>query len=774
MSLTYLLISPFDSQLNGVNTYIQNAIPLYPKWVSPRVLHNHKNESIEQFRETVCKFVVEQFGADEIIIEAPETRSAALLLPPEYRVHTRMHTPLAVCEMVEGRKISQQRFSDDLRAIAQATVATSPSYGLLDKLGHHISRDCISVFKNGITSSISPKPFENRNIDVIFMGRFDLLKGSQYLNALLHHLPETFRVALIGKGAGRFNLHSTVKCAVETHDHINGDRRFEYLTSARVAIIPSLFENCSMMMLEALKAHVPVVSWRVGGNSEFPSNLVRTVSFDNIQSFATSILQTIQNPPDAEKFEEAVNACNEDFRLGAAHTIERLADPTIHPYRSAITASSDPTQTILTTHTCNYNHPEAFFSGKKILGFTISNEHIEEMWAPVAHYLGVDYRFICRRPLGFHSKFKNQYKVSPDKFNQFDWTTDPDRLISMINEFKPDILLTHNGLHPSYQRALQHIKMRTNVALVYSELGWFPQADHIYFDRRGTNGSSNLSAQELRSCDNHQEGQKTLKRDVFIPLQLNSDTNLKVSSPRFRRVEAFLEYTINQLPADARIHIKPHPLDLDAQKYFHLSSDRIKVHPISAPAADILNAVGHVVGINSTVLLEALKYDVNIYTAGKSLLDNKGVAISLLKQNLRDVFSNEMKGTRQQRNMVIEFFAKHQVNVTHLPARRLFEEDRLPDGLRPLAEAVLLTSAMPPIADSGDNTFAPKNVRLLDEWGSARKLLHRSSILVLGPALTIRDRHRLKNDPIDFFRKAKWGPNRFFGRLLLDKSQRPY
>jgi len=35
-------------------------------------------------------------------------------------------------------------------------------------------------------------------------------------------------------------------------------------------------------------------------------------------------------------------------------------------------------------------------------------------------------------------------------------------------------------------------------------------------------------------------------------------------------------------------------------------------------------------------------------------------------------------------------------------------------------------------------------------------------------------RQKLKQNPIDFFQKAKWGPNRFFGRIILDRTQRSY
>lgn len=59
-------------------------------------------------------------------------------------------------------------------------------------------------------------------------------------------------------------------------------------------------------------------------------------------------------------------------------------------------------------------------------------------------------------------------------------------------------------------------------------------------------------------------------------------------------------------------------------------------------------------------------------------------------------------------------------------------------------------------------------------WGLGRKIIHRVAIASIGRVQGYELQERLKQNPIDFFQKARWGPNRFFGRLLLDKSQRPY
>jgi hypothetical protein len=59
-------------------------------------------------------------------------------------------------------------------------------------------------------------------------------------------------------------------------------------------------------------------------------------------------------------------------------------------------------------------------------------------------------------------------------------------------------------------------------------------------------------------------------------------------------------------------------------------------------------------------------------------------------------------------------------------------------------------------------------------WSPIQRAIFRLCTVALWPALSKDDRNRMAANPLDFFRKAKWGPNRFFGRLLLNKSQRPY
>jgi len=59
-------------------------------------------------------------------------------------------------------------------------------------------------------------------------------------------------------------------------------------------------------------------------------------------------------------------------------------------------------------------------------------------------------------------------------------------------------------------------------------------------------------------------------------------------------------------------------------------------------------------------------------------------------------------------------------------------------------------------------------------WGLGKRIAHRVALATIGRMQGYEARQKLKQNPIDFFQKAKWGPNRFFGRIILDRTQRSY
>ena len=68
----------------------------------------------------------------------------------------------------------------------------------------------------------------------------------------------------------------------------------------------------------------------------------------------------------------------------------------------------------------------------------------------------------------------------------------------------------------------------------------------------------------------------------------------------------------------------------------------------------------------------------------------------------------------------------------------------------------------------------PPSAQSTPRWGAGKRALHFASRLAIAPFQSQRDKERLRTDPVDFFGKARHPLNQFFGRMLLEKSQRSY
>lgn len=662
--MKYLIINPYHNASHGIANYIKN---LENALVGVEIItfENKRNLNAIAFREEVYDYVTKNFGYDDVIIEAPEAKASTLLLSSRYNVHIRLHCPLAIAQKYDGQKPNQQEFSNELRVINKAKIVSSPSYALAKELSSEIKIDNVSYFKNPII--INHNQSYDKEYDIVFMGRFQELKGTKDINKILERLPANFKVLLIGPKSNLFKLDPSVKCSVEKKGEVIGDKRFELVKKAKCLIMPSQFENCSMVILESLACHVPVVAWDVGGNAEIAKpNILKCAKFGDYDDFAYKVNELISTPPKIKFFQEAIANINTDFSNGIQNTINEINNEIPSVYRGLNNKKyhkySNETVAV-------YTKP---IKKLRVFGIAFSNEHIEEIWAPVIDKLGYEYRYVCRQKLGYHTVFKHTpYQINKNWFCQFDWIKDHDRLLKQIVNYRPNFILFHNGSHPIYRKVLEQVK-ELKMPIVYSELGWFPQKDHVYFDKWGTNGQSyiaSLTAEQL--CKRNFDGDEStlqIKGDyALIITQLENDTNLIVNSPRFKNNINFINHVISNIGNKTNIIIKPHPLDKNIERYKIFESQNVKL--VTDIDTDTLLKNAHsVIGINSTVLLQSLKFNVNIYSFGRSILDNKGVAIDCSTDSIDTVWTNIMKGSRQKRDAIVNALMERQINLIDIRA----------------------------------------------------------------------------------------------------------
>lgn len=665
----YLIINPYQNANHGIANYINNLQSFTDKLESVSVLENKKNLSPIKFREYVKHFVMNNFGINEVIIEAPEAKAATLLLPKDYKVHIRLHCPLAIAQTYDGYDINQVEYSHELRVINKAAIVSSPSYGLLKELSDEVCRNDIFVYKNPIVernTCVTEKIY-----DVVFMGRYQPLKGSEELNQVLQEFPSNYRVLVFGNNCRAHRLSPNVKCSVDFKNEVIGEEKFNLISNAKCLMQLSRFENCSMVILEALACHVPVVCWDVGGNAEIATkDILHPVKYLDFESFAKSVHYFVSHKVNTIDFEKALENINKDFTDGFNCLIGALKNNNashINKYQG-IDCSSSKYPVLLDRHTGSDHRFRLKIQPSKarILGIGYSNEHIEELWAPIISFLNFDSRYICRRPKGFHTVFNHDpYPITKGHYTQFDWVNDLQRLEKIILGYKPNLILFHNGLHPSYQNTLKFIKS-FKVPILYSELGWFPQKNHVYFDKVGVNAKSFIAQQDFQSFTgkvSEENIQVSLSgKYALLALQLENDTNLIVSSQDFKKNINIIKYVEDQLKDKTVLAIKAHPLDKNFEVYKEYCDAKDLIF-ITSDIHQALSEAHSVISVNSTVLLEALEYPCNIYYLGDSILENKGVAINCKGRLLGDLWKNNLIYNANNRESLIQAFKDRQINL---------------------------------------------------------------------------------------------------------------
>jgi hypothetical protein len=193
--------------------------------------------------------------------------------------------------------------------------------------------------------------------------------------------------------------------------------------------------------------------------------------------------------------------------------------------------------------------------------------------------------------------------------------------LDAVHEFAPDILLIWNGTAPWSVESVDHLK--TMYRAVHIEFAWLPQ--------RGNYQISDALAPHSRFIMNvpedypvNEAGIAALKeyyqpkgfdpglpeRFILFPAQINSDTSIIRSSPFYKSCVAFLADLTKHI-TKVPIIVKPHPHDRWAKW-----PEGTLVYKGALSALDLVRQSSAVVGINSTVLTEALVHDKPVFSFG--------------------------------------------------------------------------------------------------------------------------------------------------------------
>src|SRR5205814_6934633 len=97
---TYVLVNHLTRAISdGIGNYSRAVLDeLRRGGIETAFITRDEGVSDADYRMRVLEAVTTRFSSAQIVVEAPEVACATLLLPPEYRVHVRLHCPNALVQ----------------------------------------------------------------------------------------------------------------------------------------------------------------------------------------------------------------------------------------------------------------------------------------------------------------------------------------------------------------------------------------------------------------------------------------------------------------------------------------------------------------------------------------------------------------------------------------------------------------------------------------------------------------------------------------------------
>lgn len=663
--MTYFLVSPYSNKNNGISNYCVFAQKLLVgAGIDAEIIGNR-----EELRPgELERLILTRAQNEQDIVEVPDSWGLFANNDANVRLHVRLHAPSEFLQRLNGVPVNHQRWQRELGLIRKANWVSSPSlanYQAYENIGPLCSD--VRIFPNPVIPGLAP--YGEKDIDVVYIGRLDKVKGADYLYQLLLHLPRNLRIAVLGINEADFcrAFSFTPSENIEFYGWVSNEEKEHVLARAKVCAILSRFESYSLVAAEAITKRCHLVAWNVGGLAEcFPLSTVKLVNQGDVANFSALILDALgllsPNPDDIRQF---VARNNEKYVAAVRQILsgrEQNVPPTHDGYSEVAWASSFSLSQVRSTYVNNLLTSRKL----KIFGFSMMNEHAEEMWGALLERHASDYRFVSRKDLGYNSKFNNKFYIDPSKFLVYDWRFQCERLLQDISSFNPDIVFVFNGNTVHFAQPIRMLREKLRVPLVFSELGWLPQNGFIYFDERGANHRSGIAQCGLESLigrvDNHVKN--AIRREVesaLLVLQLPGDSTLGAEPyPLQIPHQDLVAHVRKSIPPHIKLYVRKHPRDVNEYQYEELIN--CEADSSESLAASFIK-VDAVIGVNSTALLEALAAPVEIYHLGHGLLSNKDLAVDCTDGEILSRWRSTIEINMAPRLAFLDYLKLRQLDV---------------------------------------------------------------------------------------------------------------
>ncbi len=189
---------------------------------------------------------------------------------------------------------------------------------------------------NGVPVS-ETMPRRDSPVDVLFVGRLDIAKGTPILNELSQRLPGSMKLHVVGAGndEAQLNLQSAANERLVCHGRQSAESIRRLMVDAACVVIPSFVpESFGLVAAEAMSAGVPIVASKTGALTELIQNSGSGVTVAppwTPQAFADGIAQVTASDEQSRQFGQ------QGFDFARKHlSIEVTMARLLEIYRDAI------------------------------------------------------------------------------------------------------------------------------------------------------------------------------------------------------------------------------------------------------------------------------------------------------------------------------------------------------------------------------------------------------------------------------------------------------
>ena len=292
--MKYLLVDPTTTRLSGISTYTRLAQRLLQdNGLQVHAMTRQMEETEDNFNRRVVRAAPEYDW-----LEVPESCSAVQGLVGASRFHLRLQGSRFLGALVERGTGDEDDRLGEMLNVQRADIISTPSRAGLRLANRVYPVPASSIYPNPAPRATPGASGGPRDLDVLFLGRFQELKGTAFLPRIVSGLPAHFRILLAGRGCCEWVLAHGLERAVMVMESPQGESRMELYRRAKVVIVPSLYETFSYVACEALACGAHVVTWDGFGLQEWISRgSLRTARPWDVADFVAQILGATDAAP---------------------------------------------------------------------------------------------------------------------------------------------------------------------------------------------------------------------------------------------------------------------------------------------------------------------------------------------------------------------------------------------------------------------------------------------------------------------------------------------